>query len=80
MTENNHSNIDVFKIDIENSEYNVLMNMFECNIYPRYICIDFDGLRNNYLSDDKKIHILELILQKYNVLVNNNFDFTFQLK
>jgi FkbM family methyltransferase len=80
MKENNHSNIDVLKIDIENSEYDVLMNMFDCNIYPRFICIDFDGLRNNFLSDEKKVSILEHILQKYSVLVNNNYDFTFKLK
>jgi hypothetical protein len=53
--------------------------MVECDIFPSYICIDLDGLRNNYL-DGEKIHILELILEKYNVLVNNNFDFTFQIK
>lgn len=80
MKENNHSNIDVFKIDIENSEYDVLMNMFDCNIYPKFICIDFDGIRNNYLDDEKKVRILERILNKYIVLVNNNFDFTFKLK
>ena len=58
----------------------VINNMFDCNIYPIFICIDFDGLRNNYLNDTQKIYILERILQKYNVLINNNFDFTFQLK
>ena len=80
MKEKNHSKIDVMKIDIENSEYDVLMNMFDCNIFPNFICIDFDGIRNNYLNNEKKILILERILQKYTVLVNNNYDFTFSLK
>jgi FkbM family methyltransferase len=80
MKENNHSKIDVLKIDIENAEYDVLMNMFDSIIFPTYICIDFDGIRNNYLDDTKKIIILERILEKYNVLVNNNYDFTFSLK
>lgn len=80
MQENNHKHIDVLKLDIENSEYAVLMDMFDDNIYPTYICIDFDGIRNNFLKDQQKIKILDRILKKYSVIYNSNFDMTFALK
>ena len=45
MKENNHTKIDLVKMDIEEAEgaeIAVLHNMLDDNILPRYLCIEFD--------------------------------------
>ena len=37
-----HTHIDLLKLDIEGSEIAVLNRMLDDNIYPRYICVEFD--------------------------------------
>lgn len=37
-----HDHIDVFKIDIEGSEIEVVNQMLEDKIFPKYLCIEFD--------------------------------------
>ena len=44
MDANKHSKIDLLKIDIEGAEINVLNNIFEDSIFPKYICVEFDLL------------------------------------
>jgi FkbM family methyltransferase len=44
MNANKHSCIDLLKIDIEGAEVNVLNNILEENIFPKYICVEFDLL------------------------------------
>lgn len=44
MVENNHNKIDLLKLDIEGAENIVLEQMLKDNIYPKYLCIEFDLL------------------------------------
>ena len=37
MTDLNHNNIDLLKLDIEGSEIDVLNQMLDDNIYPTYL-------------------------------------------
>ena len=37
-----HTHIDILKIDIEGSEIVVLNKMLDDQIYPKYLCIEFD--------------------------------------
>ena len=42
MNKYNHKQIDLLKLDIEGSEIDVLNNMLDDEIYPKYLCIEFD--------------------------------------
>ena len=43
----NHSKIELLKLDIEGSEIDVLNKMLDDEIYPKYLCIEFDLLLKN---------------------------------
>ena len=60
-------NIDILKLDIEGSEVNVLNSMFDDNIYPNQLLIEFDITRTNKLSDILKFY---LIIRR---IVKNNY-------
>ena len=51
-------NIDILKLDIEGSEVNVLNSMFDDNIYPNQLLIEFDITRTNKLSDIFKFYLI----------------------
>jgi FkbM family methyltransferase len=55
--------LDLLKIDIEGSEYEVLNNMLDENIFPKQICVEF---HNRFFKDgDQKFkNILEQLLGK----------------
>jgi FkbM family methyltransferase len=42
MDNNKHIHIDLLKLDIEGAEVNVLNQMLDDNIFPKYICVEFD--------------------------------------
>ena len=44
MNDLNHTKIDLLKLDIEGSEIDVLNQMLDDKIYPKYLCIEFDLL------------------------------------
>jgi FkbM family methyltransferase len=48
MMELNHHHIDLLKLDIEGSEIKVLEQMINDNIFPKYLCIE-----SNYIKDDR---------------------------
>jgi FkbM family methyltransferase len=50
MRNNNHNKIDILKMDIEGSEYNVLENMYEEKIFPEQILVEFHGNENNKIN------------------------------
>ena len=60
-------NIDILKLDIEGSEVNVLNSMFDDNIYPNQLLIEFDITRTNKLSDILKFY---LIIRR---IIKNNY-------
>ena len=78
MKENNHTFIDLLKLDIEGAEIKVLNKMLEDKIYPKYLCIEFDlYLKRKDKNNDTKIVIDRLINLGYIVLKNDNFNITF---
>ena len=79
MEENNHTKIDLVKMDIEGAEVAVLNNMLDDNILPRYLCIEFDLYLKNkdYTNETQKI--LNRLLEKYTILANDDMNMTLQL-
>jgi FkbM family methyltransferase len=80
MVELGHRKIDLLKLDIEGSEIDVLNQMLDDNILPKYLCIEFDLLLKNKDNNNLTQKIVER-LQKigYKILVNNNLNVTFEL-
>jgi FkbM family methyltransferase len=79
MKENNHTKIDLLKLDIEGAEIKVLEQMFNDNIYPTYLLIEFDLLLKNKDKDNTTHHLIERILKKenYKMLINDELNITF---
>lgn len=80
MKELNHDKIDLLKIDIEGTECDVLTQMLEEKIYPKYLSVDFDlGWTGEKIKDLPKCKqmIMSLINNGYKVLHNSNADFSF---
>ena len=69
MNDLGHNKIDLLKMDIEGSECDVIENMLEDKIYPKYLAVKFN-LEN---SD-----ILKIINSNYKLLYQNNKYFTFK--
>lgn len=75
----NHTNIDLLKLDIEGAEIKVLNNMLDDNIYPKYLCIEFDlFLKKKDKQNDTKKIINRLLRNNYNILINDNMNITFE--
>lgn len=81
MNKYNHSKIDLLKLDIEGAEIEVLENMLNDNIYPKYLCIEFDlKLKNKDVNNKTDTIIQKLLNTGYNILVNDDLNITFELK
>lgn len=79
MKDLNHSKIDLLKLDIEGYECEIIIDMFEnLEVFPRYICIDFDARRANKKVDLFNKVMTILFNHKYEVLSNSNFDISFE--
>lgn len=79
MNELGHSNIDLLKLDIEGAENIVLEKMLDDKIYPKYLCIEFDLLRNNKdTNNSTKKLIYRLITEGYKILINDKLNITFE--
>lgn len=77
----NHSKIDLLKLDIEGSEIDVLNHMLDDNIFPKYLCIEFDLLLKN--KDHNKLTekvVKRLQQNNYKILENKNLNITFEYK
>jgi len=79
MEENNHTKIDVLKMDIEGAEIAVLHNMLDDNILPRYLCIEFDLYLKNKDYNNETQKIIERLLQNYTILANDDMNMTLEL-
>lgn len=75
MKKYNHKHIDILKLDIEGLEIDVLNYIFDLNIYPNVICVDFDSVREGKNLD--KFNSLKKRMQNYNLYYNDNYDITF---
>ena len=78
MKENNHNKIDLLKLDIEGSEIKVLEQMLKDEIYPKYLCIEFDlYIKRKDTNNGTKNIVNKLLNIGYKVLVNDKMNITF---
>ena len=82
MNRFNHKQIDLLKLDIEGAEINVLEQMFHDNIYPKYLCIEFDLLLKNKDYDGITQKLITKIINEYGykILIDDNLNITFERK
>lgn len=81
MTELGHTKIDLLKLDIEGSEVQVLEQMLDDKIFPKYLCIEFDLLIKRKDPNGSTQKIIERLQQNgYKILVNKNLNITFEYK
>ena len=78
MQKLNHNYIDLLKLDIEGAEINVLNQMLNDNIFPKYLCIEFDlFLKKKDKNNDTRKLINRLLQNNYIILINDNMNITF---
>ena len=80
MTEIGHKHIDLLKLDIEGAENIVLEQMLKDEIYPTYLCIEFDLLLKKKDFKNTTNEIVNKLLKYYNIVVNDNLNVTFEIK
>jgi FkbM family methyltransferase len=80
MEENNHTHIDLLKLDIEGTEINVLNKMLDDKIYPTYVLCEFDLLlKNKDINQYTNKLINRMVNDKnYKILENDNLNITFE--
>lgn len=78
MNELNHSHIDLLKLDIEGVECKVLLDMLNDNIFPKYICVEFDSIQQGLENNEVISKCINLLLEKgYTIYNNHNYEITF---
>uniref|UniRef100_A0A6C0DKB6 Methyltransferase FkbM domain-containing protein n=1 Tax=viral metagenome TaxID=1070528 RepID=A0A6C0DKB6_9ZZZZ len=82
MVKLNHHHIDLLKLDIEGAEINVLEQMFNDNIYPKYLCIEFDLLLKNKDYDGITQRLIQKMINEYDykILIDDGLNITFERK
>lgn len=79
MEKHGHTHIDLLKIDIEGSEIEVINNMLDDNIFPTYLCIEFDlFLKRKDPHNLTKICIERILQNGYTLVHNENMNITFK--
>ena len=79
MKENNHNKIDLLKLDIEGSEIDVLNQMLDDEIYPNYLCIEFDLLLKKKDPNQITQNLVKRLQENnYKILENKNLNITFE--
>jgi hypothetical protein len=74
----NHTHIDLLKLDIEGAEINVLDQMLDDNIFPTYLCIEFDLFFKKKDTNNITRKLINRLLQNnYKILINDNMNITF---
>jgi len=77
MNNYNHSKIDMLKLDIEGSEITVLNQMLDDDIFPNYLCIEFDlALKGIDKNNDTHLLLKRLLTGNYKLLKNDNLNMT----
>jgi len=77
LNELNHTTIDLLKLDIEGVECEVLEELFDLKIYPKYICVDFDAKRKNIKLKEFENIISKMQSLNYKIIKNYNYDISF---
>lgn len=79
MNKFNHNRIDLLKLDIEGAEIVVLHDMLVNEIYPKYLCIEFDLLLKKKDKNNETKKLIELLCNKgYKIIINDNYNITFE--
>jgi len=79
MNNLNHNHIDLLKMDIEGAEIVVLNNMIDNNIFPTYLCVEFDlFLKKKDKKNETAKIINRLTENNYQILINDNMNITFK--
>lgn len=80
MNELGHERIDLLKMDIEGCECDVIEQMINENIFPKYLSVDFDlGWTGERVMDTSKCYsTIQLLFNNgYNLIKNIGPDFSF---
>ena len=78
MLQENHQHIDLMKLDIEGAEIRVLNSMLDDQIYPNYLCVEFDlKLKGKDKENETEKTISRLKNSGYIELINDNLNITF---
>jgi FkbM family methyltransferase len=81
MKLNNHDHIDLLKIDIEGAENVVLDQMLNDEIYPKYLCVEFDLLLKRKDRDNSTLKVINRLQENgYKIVMNDNLNITFEQK
>jgi len=81
MREFNHNHIDLLKLDIEGSEIIVLEQMINDEIFPTYLCVEFDLIKQQIdYNDSTKLMIEKLDKLGYKMIDNDHNNCFFELK
>ena len=79
MDSKNHKKIDLLKLDIEGAEIEVINQMLDDKIYPKYLCIEFDLFLKHKDPHNKTVKLIQkLQLEGYKMLFNDNMNITFE--
>lgn len=79
MEMNNHTHIDLLKLDIEGAEIEVLKQMLRDKIFPKYLCIEFDLLINRKDRNNETQRIVNMLIKTgYKIIVNDKLNVTFE--
>jgi FkbM family methyltransferase len=77
----NHDTIDLLKMDIEGAEIVVLNKILDDEIFPKYLCIEFDlFIKKKDKNNVTRKLINRLLKHNYEILINDNMNITFQRK
>jgi len=82
MDQRGHEQIDLLKLDIEGAEIEVINQMLDDNIYPKYVLVEFDLLIKQKDPEEKTKKLIERMLLKenYQILKNDKMNITFEHK
>jgi FkbM family methyltransferase len=79
MKQLGHGKIDLLKLDIEGAELTVLDSILQGQIYPRYLCVEFDLLLKGRDSGNMTERVLHRLEQNgYTMLENHEWNCTFE--
>ena len=78
MREKRNTRIDLLKMDIEGAEIEVLNKMLDDEIYPKYLCVEFDlALKRKDLNNSTNKILERLMRSGYRMLKNDKLNITF---
>lgn len=74
MIELDYNHINLLKLDIEGSEITVLNQMLIDEIYPEYICVEFDLIKQNIDYNESSKHIIHKLNEYGYMMIDNDND------